>query len=88
MNRILPTVALTLVLLLALQTYGSAKTHHISVTCQAAEVENAACMSLGPLGTLNRSSIRFWITKFIDHGINLPKTIQNTVQKWIHKRSY
>lgn len=81
MKSILSTAVIALLVVLGFQTQESARAHRVSFTCGATEVENAACVSFGPLGAVNSSSIRFWITEFIDHGVELPNTIQNLVRE-------
>lgn len=88
MTKILTTVAVALVVLLVFQTYESARSQGISATCAAAEVEKPECVSLGPIGTVNVSGVRFWITKFIHHGGQLPQATQNAVSKQRAKMHY
>lgn len=83
MKTILTTAAIAIAIFLVLETHQSARAHQISVTCEAAEIEDAACMSLGPIGAVNWSGVRFWTTKFIDHGVQLPRVIQNAIREWI-----
>jgi hypothetical protein len=79
MKIILTTTVTAIVFFLGLQTYESARFHEISVTCEATRVDDAACVSLGPLGRVNPAALRFWVSSFIDHGTDLPHTLRDAL---------
>ena len=80
MKTIVTTAAIILLLVLWLQTSASARANRVSVACEPAEGESAECLSLGPLGGVNPSGIRFWITSFIHHGAEIPRELQDVLR--------
>ena len=80
MKMILTTAFVALILLLGLQTHTTAQANQISVTCEAGYAESSACVSLGPLGSLNPSGIQLWTRMFISHAVELPKAVMASLR--------
>ncbi len=77
MKLILSMTAIMLISLIGFQTLESARTHEISITCEAEQLDSETCISLGPIGTMNPSGVEFWVRGFITHTAELPSKLRD-----------
>jgi hypothetical protein len=81
MKLLLTMAGIAVIVFLGLQTQETARAHKVSVSCVAADADGGDCVSLGPLGAVKPSGVEFWVTSFIDHGVELPWTLGDMLEK-------
>jgi hypothetical protein len=87
MKILLATAVIALTVFLGLETRETAIAKQISLTCVAAVGESLDCVSFGPLGAVKPSGVRFWVATFIDHGVEVPRTLGDAFLREVRFRS-
>jgi hypothetical protein len=83
MKTIVATAAIGLAVVLGLQTYHSARSHNVAISCKA--IQASDCLTLGSIGGVRKSGIRFVAKTFIRHGRDLPSRTRESIGNYANR---